>query len=201
MPLLRLHQQIALCIPDGFALRRKQRHGIFTGQMLGGFLQCGGFLGRKPDGVVGVEDAEGQRPAGKGSQITLDALCGFQNIVPCTHKEYVIAAGIDDAYLQTVQNAVDITLEKQGHLPGECRGAGQVDIAHPPHRVFFALLLKTGDERMAEVVHIHAADRNAAHARSLLGQFVHTVAGGVIAHIQVGGGGKAAVRGVFCVCP
>ena len=54
---------------------------------------------------------------------------------------------------------------------------------------------------MAEVVHIHAADRNAAHARSLLGQFVHTVAGGVIAHIQVGGGGKGAVRCVFCVYP
>ena len=54
---------------------------------------------------------------------------------------------------------------------------------------------------MAEVVHIHAADRNAAHARSLLGQFVHTVAGGVIAHIQVGGGGKGAVRCIFGVHP
>ena len=152
-----------------------------------------------------IEDAdacaEGQRPAGKGGQIALDALRGFQNIAPCAHKEHVVAAGIDDAYLQTLQNAVDVALEEQGHLPGERRGAGQVDIAHPPHRVFFVLLFKTGDERMAEVVHIHAADCNAAHARRLLGQFFHTVAGGVIAHIQVGSGRKIAVRCVFGVYP
>ena len=52
---------------------------------------------------------------------------------------------------------------------------------------------------MPEVVHIHTADCNAAHALGLPCQFFHAVAGGVIAHIQVGGGGKGAVRGVFGV--
>ena len=54
---------------------------------------------------------------------------------------------------------------------------------------------------MSEVVHIHTADCNAAHALGLPGQFFHAVAGGVIAHIQVGGGGKGAVRCVFGVHP
>lgn len=106
MSLLRLHQQIALCIPDGFALRREQCHCIFAGQMLGGFFQRGGFLGGKPDGVMVIKDADAcaecQCPAGKCSEITLDALCCFQNIVPCAHKEYIIAAGIDDAYMQAL---------------------------------------------------------------------------------------------------
>ena len=46
-------------------------------------------------------------------EITLDALCCFQNIVPCAHKEYIIAAGINNAHLQPFENAVDVALEKQ----------------------------------------------------------------------------------------
>ena len=106
MSLLRLHQQIALCIPDRFALRREQCQCIFAGQMLGGFLQRGGFLGGKPDGVMVIKDADAcaecQCPAGKCSEITLDALCCFQNIVPCAHKEHIIATGVDDAYMQAL---------------------------------------------------------------------------------------------------
>ena len=106
MSLLRLHQQIALCIPDCFALRRKQCHCIFAGQMLGGFLQRGSFLGGKPDGIMVIKDAdacaEGQCTAGECGEITLDALCCFQHIVPCAHKEYIVAAGIDDAYMQAL---------------------------------------------------------------------------------------------------
>lgn len=93
MSLLRLYQQIALCIPDCFALRRKQCHCIFAGQMFSGFFQRGGFLGGKPDGVMVIKDAdacaEGQCSAGKCGKITLDALCCFQNIVPCAHKEHI----------------------------------------------------------------------------------------------------------------
>ena len=117
MSLLRLHQQIALCIPDCFALWRKQCHCIFAGQMLGGFFQRGSFLGGKPDGVMVIKDAdacaEGQCTAGECGEITLDALCCFQNIVPCAHKEYIIAAGINNAHLQPFENAVDVALEKQ----------------------------------------------------------------------------------------
>ena len=47
----------------------------------------------------------------KCSEITLNALRCFQHIVPCAHKEYIVAAGIDDAYMQAVQNAVDVALE------------------------------------------------------------------------------------------
>ena len=43
--------------------------------------------------------AEGQCSAGKCGEITLDALCCFQNIVPCAHKEHIIAAGVDDAHM------------------------------------------------------------------------------------------------------
>ena len=117
MSLLRLHQQIALCIPDCFALRRKQCHCIFAGQMLGGFFQRGSFLGGKPDGVMVIKDAdacaEGQCTAGKCSEIALDALCCFQHSVPCAHKEHIIAAGINNAHLQPFENAVDVALEKQ----------------------------------------------------------------------------------------
>jgi len=86
MSLLRLHQQITLCIPDRFALRREQCHCIFAGQMLGGFFQRGSFLSGKPDGVMVIKDAdacaEGQCSAGKCSEIALDALRCFQHIVP-----------------------------------------------------------------------------------------------------------------------
>ena len=108
MPLLRLHQQIALGIPDRFALRRKQCHGILVGVnfvriVFGGTFQFGGLFGGKPDGVVVVKNAdacaEGQCSAGKCSEITLDALRCFQNIVPCAHKEHIIAAGVDDAHM------------------------------------------------------------------------------------------------------
>ena len=203
MSLLRLHQQIALCIPDGFALRREQCHCIFAGQMLGGFFQRGGFLGGKPDGVMVIKDAdacaEGQCAAGKCGEITLDALCCFQHSVPCAHKEHIIAAGIDDAYLQPFENAVDVALEKQRHLPGERRGAGQGNIVHPFDRVFLVFLLETGDKCVPEVVHIHTADCNAAHALGLLCQFFHAVAGGVIANIQVGAVSKAGERCIFGV--
>ena len=171
--------------------------------MLGGFLQRGGFLGGKPDGVMVIKDAdacaEGQCSAGKCGEITLDALCCFQNSVPCAHKEHIIAAGIDDAYLQPFENAVDVALEKQRHLPGERRGAGQGNIVHPFDRVFLVFLLETGDKCVPEVVHIHTADCNAAHALGLLCQFFHAVAGGVIANIQVGAVSKAGERCIFGV--
>ena len=67
---------------------------------------------------------------------------------------------------------------------------------HPFDRVFLVFLLETGDKGVAEVVHIHTADRNAAHALGLLCQFFHAVAGGVIAHIQVGAVSKA---GEWCI--
>ena len=63
--------------------------------------------------------AEGQCSAGKCGEITLDALCCFQHSVPCAHKEHIIAAGINNAHLQPFENAVDVALEKQRHLPGE----------------------------------------------------------------------------------
>ena len=50
---------------------------------------------------------------------------------------------------------------------------------------------------MAEVVHIHAANCNAAHALGLLCQFFHAVVGGVIANIQVGAVSKTSGRCVF----
>ena len=68
---------------------------------------------------------------------------------------------------------------------------------HPFDRVFLVLLLETGDKGVAEVVHIHTADRNAAHALGLLCQFFHAVAGGVIANIQVGAVSKAGERCIF----
>ena len=67
---------------------------------------------------------------------------------------------------------------------------------HPFDRVFLVFLLETGDEGVPEVVHIHTADRNAAHALGLLCQFFHAVAGGVIANIQVGAVSKA---GEWCI--
>ena len=68
---------------------------------------------------------------------------------------------------------------------------------HPFDRVFLVFLLETGDKCVPEVVHIHTADRNAAHALGLFCQFFHAVAGGVIAHIQIGAISKAGGRCVF----
>mgnify|MGYP007007089941 CR=1 FL=1 len=73
--------------------------------MLGGFFQRGGFLGESRwvmSSKMPMPALSVSAPQEKCSEITLDALCCFQNIVPCAHKEHIIATGVDDAYMQAL---------------------------------------------------------------------------------------------------
>ena len=205
MPLLWLHEKGSPSIPHGLTLRREQSHGIFAVHLFGRFFQFRRFFGRKPDGIVVVKNADagtqGQRPAGKCGKLALDALGGLQNVIPCAHQKNVVAACVDDGHLQPLQNVVDVALEEQRHLPGERRRAGQGDVMHPPNRVALSFLLEAGNEGLAEVVYIHSTHRNAVDALGLVGQLFHLVAGGIVAHIQVGAVGQSGKGCIFCVNP
>lgn len=70
--------------------------------------------------------ADGQCPAGVAAQVLLDAQGGLQGVVPGTDQKDIVAAGVDDADAKPLQQAVDVVLEKQRHLPQRTpqRGTG-----------------------------------------------------------------------------
>ena len=131
--------------------------------------------------------ADGQRPAGVAAQVLLDAQGGLQGVVPGTDQKDVVAAGVDDADAKPLQQAVDVVLEEQRHLPRERCGAEQIDVLHPLHGVGLVRLLKAGKKGLPQIVHVHAADGDAADALRLVGKILNIVAGGIVADEQVDG--------------
>jgi hypothetical protein len=86
--------------------------------MIGGIIQPGRLLGGKPDGLTVSKEAARlamrvQCTAGECCEITQDALCCLQKIVPCAHKAYIMAAGIYNVHQQPFEKAVDVALEIQ----------------------------------------------------------------------------------------
>ena len=66
-------------------------------------------------------------------------------------------------------------------------GAEQVDVLHPLHGVGLVRLLKAGKKGLPQIVHVHAADGDAADALRLVGKILDAVAGGIVADEQVDG--------------
>ena len=84
----------------------------------------GGKLGRGCGCGDRLGQVKGISPPGHG---IADAQGGLQGVVPGTDQKDVVAAGVDDADPKPLQQAVDVVLEEQRHLPRERCGAEQVD--------------------------------------------------------------------------
>ena len=54
----------------------------------------------------------------------------------------------------------------------------------PLDRRFAVSVLEACDKSLAQIIHVHAADRDAANALTLPGQFFHGIARCIVAHIQ-----------------
>ena len=153
-------------------------------------------------GAVGFEQGGGMKCRKQSHSMAL-----FSPRVPTSRKVYpgrsrntfvywsflISAAGFENerrreaAQQKPLQQAVDVVLEEQRHLPRERCGAEQVDVLHPLHGVGLVRLLKAGNKGLPQIVHVHAADGDAADALRLVGKILNIVAGGIVADEQVDG--------------
>ena len=186
----------------------KEGDAVLMRQALCLILQPGGERSGLTDGEMIPIDADpgadGQRAAGIAAQSLPDPPRPLQHIRPCAHQEHIVAAGIDHGHLQgpvmlkfSAEDGIDIALEKQRHLSGKRRRAGQRDKVLALHRIALCGAFIAGDKGLPQIIHIHAAHAQAGHTLRGAGQRRHAVVGGVIAHIDAGAVAQARAEAIL----